>query len=186
MRLFLYLAIFVGFFVLSQPLFAADLSGQKKITLYPREGDGIVIGQVTFSKESGRDAYRYVIDFDESLFSNEFLSMRPFKCLKGPTSWACRQPYPYDNVAIIEGGDLTSLEYDLLFIHKSKGEFGINAWNGLYYRLESQGDGIKGTLMDVDLNILAGTPEEGVVRPIQRSDLEEAPSTRWLRRLEIR
>ena len=48
----------------------------------------------------------------------------------------------------------------MLFIWKSPGNFGIDAWNGVYYQLSWQEDGtLLGKLLQGDLNVLADPPE---------------------------
>ena len=67
--------------------------------------------------------------------------MRPFSCLTDPAEWFCYLPYTYELEQTVTPADLTELEYQLLFIWKSPGSFGIDAWNGVYYQLSWQEDG---------------------------------------------
>ena len=79
---------------------------------------------------------------------------------------------------------MRSLEYDLLFIHRGANDYGIDAWNGLYFKIDdvSKSAGavseIVGHLREVDLNILASPPENGVVWPITEEDLHVDESDR--------
>lgn len=128
---------------------------------------------------------RYALTLREAPFSDHFLSMRPFKCLTGPEKHWCYVPYPYENARNLTQ-DLTDLEYDLLFIWKGAGDYGINMWNGVYYVLEPEGDRIVGAMHEMDMDILSAPPEAGNLRPIRPVDLEPAePSSHWLPRLVV-
>ena len=114
-------------------------------------------------------------------YGDHFLSMRPFKCLEGKAKYWCRVPYPYENRHVVSAGDLTDLEYDLLFLWKGATEYGINMWNGVYYRLEIEGTRLVGRLHEVDMDPLGVPPEAGNLRPIVAKDLHEAdPDGHWL------
>ena len=66
---------------------------------------------------------------------------------------------------------LRDLSYQLLFIRKKPSEFGIDAWNGLYYQLSiDSSNTITGKLLEGDLNSLASPPDQEYAYPI---DLEE-------------
>ncbi len=117
---------------------------------------------------------------NDAVFSDEFLSMRPFKCIHQNEQMLCHLVYPYEKLGYITQQDLTDLEYDLLFLHKSASEYGINAWNGLYYRLQLDTSGLTGSLREVDLNILAAPPEQGDLRPITADMLYEADPAQHL------
>ena len=72
---------------------------------------------------------------------------------------------------MITKDDQSDLEYQLLFIRKTPSEFGIDAWNGLYYKLVIEDDGsITGKLLEGDLNSLQSPPAEKYAKPV---DLEE-------------
>ncbi|MEM8959643.1 MAG: hypothetical protein AAGC86_17735 [Pseudomonadota bacterium] len=59
-------------------------------------------------------------------------------------------------------------------------------WNGVYYRLAPEGDGLVGAMHEMDMNILAATPSGGDLRPIGAANLEPAdPESHWLQRLNI-
>jgi len=80
---------------------------------------------------------------------------------------------------------LTDLEYDLLFLHKTHQEYGIDAWNGLYFKLAVSGDGLTGELRETDLNVLQAPPEDGDLRPIDPNELYEPSDKHWPRRVLI-
>ena len=107
--------------------------------------------------------------------------MRPFQCLEGDTEWFCHQPYLYGLNNRITTDDLSDLEYQLLFIRKTPAEFGIDAWNGLYYRLTLQPDStITGELLEGDLNVLQSPPAEDYAKPIDIGEFIEADTARRL------
>ena len=77
--------------------------------------------------------------------------------------------------------DLSDLEYQLLFLLKKPTEFGIDAWNGLYYKLGIEEDGsITGKLMEGDLNSLQSPPSEKYAKPIDLGEFIPADSSRRL------
>jgi hypothetical protein len=165
---------------------AAELpSGVKTIRLVPAAGAPINLGTVSFAGEG--PARTITVRFDESLFHDHFLSMRPFKCLEGPDKFYCHLPYPYDSEGVVTVGDLADLEYALLFVHKKPTEYGINLWNGVYYKLAlEEGGRITGSLYEVDMDVLASPPPTGEMRPIKPGDLNPAAlEKQWLPRVVI-
>lgn len=164
---------------------AAELpEGEKSILFVDNNGERLTIGKIDFKHKEGRVTYS--IEFDDSVFSNEFLSMRPFKCIRKPGKMVCNLIYPYAKKGYITKQDMLDLEYDLLFLHKAPEEYGINAWNGLYYRISIINDGLEAKLMEVDLNVLAGPPDEGLLRPITDDMLHKAdPALHMFPRLLI-
>jgi hypothetical protein len=154
-----------------------------RISIEASDGRSLPIGTLHLVPQDG--GYRTRVTLDDSAFEAQFLSMRPFQCLPHPEETVCYLPYPYENRRFIRDGDLTDLEYDLLFLHKSPAEYGIDAWNGFYYRLSRTPDGFTGTLYETDLNVLAAPPERGELRPIKPSELYEASDRHWPRRLTI-
>jgi hypothetical protein len=159
--------------VIATPLYANPyLTGSKTISLLEVNNEALKIGTVNFHNDN--DKIRYEITFDKTVFSDEFLSMRPFKCIRKPKQMICHLIYPYKKQGYINNNDLTDLEYDLLFLHKTPNEYGINAWNGLYYDLNLSGNGINGVLKEVDLNVLAAPPEDDNLRAITEDMLYEA------------
>lgn len=163
----------------------AALSGEKVIYLQPAKGAEIAVGRIAF--QPAGDGARYRIVWEDARFSDQFLSMRPFKCLEGPAKLWCRVPYPYAIKRRVSAQDLTDLEYDLLFVWKGAGDYGINMWNGVYYRLSLGPNGLTGRLQEIDLDVLAAPPPTGELRPIAASDLEAGdPDSHWLPRISIR
>ena len=113
---------------------------------------------------------RYSVAMEAVGFSDHFLSMRPFKCLDDPETLWCHVPYPYQIKRDVSG-DLTDLEYDFLFVWKPSGSYGIDLWNGIYYRLEDAGEGLIGHVQQIDMDVLSVPPAAGEMRPITPSDL---------------
>ncbi len=165
--------------------FAPPLAGQEPGTLgaYLETGEGarIRIATVRLAEDGS-----YGIDRQDDAFSDHFLSMRPFKCLEGPDRHWCHVPYPYEIARRIAPDDLTDLEYDFLFLWKGATEYGINMWNGVYYRLQAQDGRLVGHLHQIDMDILSAPPAPGNLRPVREADLEEGdPDSFWLPRLVI-
>ena len=166
------------FFCFSGVVHAAEM---KTIYLHSAESQPISVGAAVFEADG-----RYRINWDDSKFEDFFLSMRPFKCLEGPEKLWCRVGYPYDIKRNISSGDLTDLEYDLLFVWKNANDYGINMWNGVYYDLQTVNAGFKGELFEVDMDILAAPPEDGSLRPITPDLMEKGdPSSHWFPTLTI-
>lgn len=138
--------------------------GEKSIFLIDNQQQKTHIADISFTHIDG--AAQYHLQFSEENFQQEFLSMRPFKCLHKSSKIICHFEYLYDKSSRLTQNNLMDLEYDLLFLHKTPEEYGINAWNGLYYRLSLNNETISGELMEVDLNILTSPPKEGVGRPV--------------------
>ena len=163
---------------LSTAALAEDL---RTIRLHPAESEPISVGTLKIEENGG-----YRIVWDDSKFGDFFLSMRPFKCLEGPEKLWCRVDYPYDIKRDLSGGDLTDLEYDLLFVWKNANEYGIDMWNGIYYELEAVEAGFAGALYEFDMDTLAAPPEDGSLRPITEDILDEGdPDSHWLPRITI-
>jgi hypothetical protein len=159
----------------------ASLSGVYRLTLEDAQGDRQTLGEVKITPAQGGFSYRIV--WDHERFENHFLSMRPFKCLPHPQRMICRLPYPYHLPRIISQERFTDLEYDLLFLHKVPGEYGINAWNGLYFKLGREQGNLVGELQETDLNVLQAPPEAGVAYPIDPQEIHPASEKLWPRRL---
>lgn len=122
----------------------------------------------------------YSVDMKSEPFTDQFLSMRPFKCIEGPEKMWCHIPYPYE-IARDASVELTDLEYDFLFVWKGAGEYGIDMWNGVYYQLEDTGGAIRGTLHEMNMDVLSVPPDAGEMRPIRETDLEPGePDSHWL------
>ena len=145
---------------------AADFPEQANIFLVDSNQQETRIGEIDFT-DTDNSASAVQVNIDTSIFTEHFLSMRPFRCIEGETEWFCYLEYPYDLRSVVTQDDLTDLEYQLLFIRKTPSEFGIDAWNGLYYKLEIEPDGsITGKLLEGDLNSLQSPPSEKYARPV--------------------
>ena len=157
------------------------------IELLPADGPAVPIGKLHVTDpEAGTDAApTFTVDMDSEGFENHFLSMRPFRCLEGPNKHWCHVPYPYE-IARNVGADLTDLEYDFLFLWKGATEYGINMWNGIYYKLAKEDGRLVGTLHEMDMDLLSAPPDAGDLRPLQAKDLHESdPDSHWLPRMII-
>lgn len=159
-------------------------NGEKQISLIDQAGERYLIGTVNFRDDAAGSRYRFTLN--DTGFKDHFLSMRPFKCLEGQDKHWCYVPYPYTNKRTVSERDLTDLEYDLLFVWKGATDYGINMWNGVYYKLTTDGGQIVGTLHEMDMDTLSAPPAEGDFRPLTAGDLHEAdPESHWLPRLVI-
>lgn len=157
----------------------ADESVKRDVFLQKADASELKIAQISLTKNT-EGGYQTRVVLAENVFGDHFLSMRPFKCTETEGYMLCHLPYPYENKREINANDLTDLEYDLLFIRRSPTDYGIDPWNGVYFKLEGQGDPgsgqFTGELYEINLDILAAPPENGNLRPIQLSDLHEAES----------
>ncbi|MEQ8824512.1 MAG: rhodanese-like domain-containing protein [Filomicrobium sp.] len=165
---------------------SAPLAGTKTIYLIDGQGTPTEIGQVAFTNSGEKSAIDVKLQSKD--FEEKFLSMRPFRCIDGTKQTVCHLPYPYQLEDKVTAKDLRDLEYRLLFLHKGPTDYGIDAWNGMYYRLKADASGkITGALHEADFNILAVPPEPGVTRPIGEADLQEAETERHrFPKIEIR
>ncbi len=158
---------------------ALALEGPKTVFLVDANGDRVAVADIEFSPADHGATYE--IAMREAPFADHFLSMRPFKCLEGAEKHWCHVPYPYAINRTVTPNDLTDLEYDLLFIWKGATEYGINMWNGVYYRLTYEDGRITGALSEIDMDTLSAPPAEGDLRPIREQDVEESdPDSHWL------
>ena len=155
--------------LLATSSFADDYS----ITLKGNDNEAYKIGVLTTTANE-QGGFDYKIKWETEQFEDHFLSMRPFKCLPGNEKLWCHAAYPYEIKRHLSKDDITDLEYDLIFVWKPEGEYGINLWNGVYYQLESTDSGWKGIMQEYDLNVLGIPPEAGELRPILDKDLHEA------------
>ena len=152
----------------------------RQVYLEAQDGQRIKIAVIDMT-ESGE----YTIEMADAPFTDRFLSMRPFRCLEGPEKHWCHVPYPYE-IARNVHEDLTDLEYDFLFIWKGATEYGINTWNGVYYKLAEEDGRLIGTLHEMDMDLLSAPPDSGNLRPVQAGDLHETdPDSHWLPRMVI-
>ena len=162
---------------ISPVLYADDETLRRTVTLQPSDGESINLASVELIKQKD-GSYTYTISIDDSLFGNHFLAMRPFKCFQGPKQMLCHLPYPYEKTNKLSTSDLQDMEYDLLFIHRKATDYGIDPWNGLYYKLTMDKDAkLIGVLKEVDLDILAAPPDEGITRPITYDQLNDADTS---------
>ena len=152
--------------------FGNEIDGSFDVVLSGADGTELSVGQLQI--EAGKVA----IKLHDEPFDNHFLSMRPFRCMDLPQQMWCHLPYPYEKPLEVSAEDLRSLEYEFLFIHRSANDYGIDAWNGLYFLLSVESGDIAGTVREVDLNILASPPENGVIWPISADDLHEVEPDR--------
>ncbi|MHA7833129.1 MAG: hypothetical protein ACX94A_01480 [Algiphilus sp.] len=158
--------------------------GLHDIALHARDGTKIVIGTVDF-RTVGDEAH-FEVDIDRSVFTDYFLSMREFKCLAGENELQCRVPYPYDSPNRMPEGDPIWLEHQLLFFYKPPDDFGANLRNGLIYSLQRTADGYEGTPTIVDLDVIAGPPDDPEEPPFPDAlRFEGTPDDRWFSRLTV-
>lgn len=153
----------------------AAQADEKRVYLEDQKGARLEIAVLNIAENGS-----YSVTMSADNFSEYFLSMRPFRCLEGPKHHWCHVPYPYAiarNVSV----DLVDLEYDFLFVWKGASEYGINLWNGVYYRLSDADGKIVGQLYEVDIKLLAVPPAKGDMRPIRAKDLHASdPGSHWL------
>ncbi len=160
--------------------------GKKTISLQSAGGAVLVIGSATFTPDG--NGAKVGVEMTAPEYQDEFLSMRPFRCLAGDKETWCHLEYPYEVAGHVTADDLVDLEYKLLFLFKPPGGYGIDAWNGLYFKLGLQEDGsISGKVHDTDLNVLAVPPEDRKARVVTHKDLTAVePGVRRFERIEIR
>lgn len=165
---------------LAAPSHAASADAPQHVFLVDGVGNRTQIATLMVSKQS------CTLDMNDAVFGEFFLSMRPFKCLDGGEKLCCHVPYPYEIARKISKGDLKDLEYDLLFVWKNANDYGIDMWNGLYFRIEPDGDGWRRRVREIDMGGLAVPPPAGDLRPIRDSDIHEAdPASHTLPELLI-
>ncbi|PYG34738.1 hypothetical protein [Pelagimonas varians] len=153
--------------------------GVNGVWLQAQDGARIKIAAINVTGDA------YDVQMQDDAFGEYFLSMRPFKCVEGPEMLWCHVPYPYEIKRDVST-EATDLEYDFLFLWKPAGSYGIDMWNGVYYELESDGNGLVGTLHEMDMNVLSVPPEDGNLRPLLPKHLEPGdPDSHWLPKLVI-
>ncbi|MEL6450302.1 MAG: hypothetical protein AAFQ19_03510 [Pseudomonadota bacterium] len=158
----------------------ATWAAPQAVMLEAQDGTRIQIATVDVSASGD-----YTVEMAQAPFTDHFLSMRPFRCLEGPTKHWCHVPYPY-KIARNINADLTDLEYDFLFLWKGSTEYGINMWNGVYYKLSAEDGRLTGTLHEMDMDLLSAPPDAGNLRPLQAGDLHASdPDSHWLPRMII-
>lgn len=158
---------------------------QASVYLLEQDGKETAIGSVRFDSNDAEN-FDIKVEIEGDSFVDQFLSMRPFNCITDPEEWYCYLKYPYELRNTISSADLLDLEYQLLFILKSPSEFGIDAWNGLYFKLEmTQPQVLIGTALQGDLNVLQSPPEP-YTRPIDLNEFIDESSARRYPQLIIR
>lgn len=157
-----------------------SVAEERRVYLMGEDDTRIEIATLNLSPDG-----TYSVAMRDEAFQDHFLSMRPFKCIEGPQKHWCHVPYPYE-IRRDLNDDLTDLAYDFLFLWKGAGEYGINMWNGVYYRLEGTGATYEGRLYEFDMGRLAVPPAPGELRPIREKHLTLGdPSTHLFPRLMI-
>lgn len=182
---------FVCFFMVALFIaFSPNASAQEKYhyRAYLQDaGQSRMIPVANIEFEGSSSELNYRLTMNEQQFGDYFLSMRPFKCMTDKVDMLCHLAYPYPLKRQITEHSLLPLEYDFLFIRRKPADYGINPWNGLYYRLQKKGDEYVGIAHEVDLDILAVPPPEDDPFPIKSSDLHETDTQQlWLPRLLIK
>lgn len=168
------------------PAMAWELSGTKTISAVTRDQQIIPIGTVDF-KPLGNGRSSIALTVDHTRFKDHFLSMKEFKCLESPDEVLCHVPYPYQNPATVGDKDYAWLEHKLLFLFKQPRDFGAKLWNGLYYRLEPDAEGLVGYPQAVDLNLISAPPDDLLTPPYNKSLRDDvAPGSHWIARLVVR
>lgn len=138
---------------------AWKLQGQKTITAHSRDQQPTVIGRVNFVPQAD-GSVAFTVTMDHAKFMDYFLSMKEFKCLSSPVEVTCHVPYPYAQPGKVTLQDLTWLEHNLLFLFKTPAEFGAKLWNGVYFRFQVTEQGLRGTPMAIDLNLISAPPDD--------------------------
>ena len=150
---------------------AASAASEHMLYAEIADGERIAIAKVTLP-EGGEGAYSF--DLDESVLTEHFLSMRPFKCLDLESQTVCHLPYPYELTGEVQAPDWRDLEYRLLFLFKGSGEYGINFENGYYFRFERDGEQLIGTRFETNMDQLASPPPDDVRYPLDEAELYES------------
>ena len=96
-------------------------------------------------------------------------------------------PYPYQTPGTVSAQDFAWLEHSLLFLYKQPRDFGAKLWNGLYFRLQPDAQGLVGLPQAVDLNLISGPPDDLSTPPYNPSLRDDVPAgAHWIERLVIR
>ena len=171
--------LLVGFSVGIAAADAALREGTRAAFLESADGTRIHVADVTFAQDAA--GWSYTLEARDAPFTDHFLSMRPFKCLQGAAKHWCAVPYPYEIKRTVSAEDLTDLEYDFLYLWKGSTEYGINMWNGVYYKIRAEEGRLVGRLHEMDMDVLSAPPPDGELRPIGKWDIEEGdPDSHWL------
>ena len=99
------------------------------------------------------------------------------------------------NIATVELADGGDYRVDMatdpfadhfLSLWKGSTEYGINMWNGAYYKLGEDDGRLIGTLHEMDMDVLSAPPDAGNLRPLEAKHLHESdPDGHWLPRMVI-
>ncbi len=172
--------------ITSGQILIADNSRTYQVYLQkPDQSISLNIARIEFQSKNGGNNYRLIMN--EKHFADYFLNMRPFRCMTDQVDMLCHLAYPYPIERRISGSDFTALEHDFLFIRRKPTDYGIDPWNGLYYRIEKKGEEYVGQAFEVDLNILAVPPEADDPLPLKDAELNEIDADQlWLPRLLIK
>ena len=165
---------------------AAPLTGERRIFLSNAAGERHLIGHVRFADAgSGRSSFEVTM---APTMQEYFLAMRPFLCLTGPVQRLCWFPVKNEE-ALVNDSDLLPLEYALMFMRTRTHDLHVNPFNGLYYKLQREGDRLVGRLFEVDMAPFIAPdilPVEERKRPLKAADFFEAdPGSNWLPVLTI-
>ena len=164
-------------------LLAPAQAAERSVTLANAQGERVRIGSLDL-QAAGEGAWRFRLKLDVDKFEERFLAMRPFRCLTGPRQQICHFPFGEDDR--ITRDDLRALEYQLMFLHKPPAKVSVDSRDGIYYRLAWQGEGLIGTLFDVDMNPIVVPGDGDPLRPIEYDMLQPAdPGSHWLPQLII-
>ncbi len=165
---------------------AATLTGERKIILSNAAGERHQIGLVHFA-DAGNGRSRFEVVMGDTM-QEYFLAMRPFSCLTGPVQRLCWFPVKNEE-ALVSDSDLLPLEYALMFMRTRTHDLHVNPFNGLYYKLQREGDRLVGRLYEVDMAPFIAPdilPLEERQRPLKATDFFEAdPGSNWLPLLTI-
>jgi hypothetical protein len=165
------------------------LEGQRSILLSNPNGEQIQIGTVEFTSLNG-DNKAFKVTLAEDKMQEYFLAMRPFKCVSGATQQYCLFPVS-NEPAVISETDLTTLEYQLMFMKTKPNALHVNPFNGLYYSLSLEDNGeIRGVQKDLDMDPFItpdAVPADKKLRPVNGKDLVAAdPRSSWMPQMIIR
>ena len=126
-----FVVLLAGLLLFCQSALADIPTGSKRVVFENRSGESFELGSIEISRSG--DAYRFSFSLEEANFSDQFLSMRPFKCIDGEPMY-CHLAYPYSKPETFTAADFVNLEYEFLFIVRSPKEYGIDPYNGRYYK----------------------------------------------------
>jgi len=160
-----------------------DLDGVRTVVFERGDGDRQAIATIRFERlANGR--YRFSLQ-ESATLKEQFLAMRPFKCLEGSVRTLCM--FPFGSEAEVGPGELWPLEYQLMFLHKAPSAVAIDSRNGIYFRLSAAARGFAAQPNDVDMEpIIVPDGTRDPRRPIAYGDLlpmDRPPA--WLPRLTI-